>query len=183
VKPCASRSSTVKQVINGFVSKRVLKFNVGFLLAAGAGSTHDISFDVPVVRVAEDLDLQYVRGDLRLSRTQEGILAQGTLSLGYEADCFRCVSSITSALVVDIEELFAYPHPNGSEFRVTEDGNMDLAPMLRAEALIEDSRGILCRPDCKGLCVTCGANLNDGQCDCDADIDPRMAALKALLKP
>jgi uncharacterized protein len=40
-----------------------------------------------------------------------------------------------------------------------------------------------CKPDCKGLCAQCGQNLNEGQCDCDAEpIDPRLAPLRALLE-
>jgi uncharacterized protein len=32
----------------------------------------------------------------------------------------------------------------------------------------------LCEEDCKGLCPTCGADLNEGPCACDSsdDIDP-----------
>jgi uncharacterized protein len=40
----------------------------------------------------------------------------------------------------------------------------------------------LCKPDCKGLCPHCGIDLNVEQCNCaDADVDERMAALRALL--
>ena len=39
----------------------------------------------------------------------------------------------------------------------------------------------LCRPDCAGLCQTCGADLNLGDCGCPpVDADPRWAALDAL---
>ena len=38
---------------------------------------------------------------------------------------------------------------------------------------------LLCKPDCKGLCCRCGANLNDGPCGCEPELDPRFAALKA----
>jgi uncharacterized protein len=41
---------------------------------------------------------------------------------------------------------------------------------------------VLCRPDCQGMCPTCGINRNDETCACvDDDIDPRFAALKKLL--
>ena len=40
---------------------------------------------------------------------------------------------------------------------------------------------ILCREDCAGLCARCGADLNDGPCDCaDDEVDPRWAALEQL---
>ena len=31
---------------------------------------------------------------------------------------------------------------------------------------------VLCKPDCKGLCCRCGANLNDGPCGCEPELTP-----------
>ena len=39
----------------------------------------------------------------------------------------------------------------------------------------------LCKPDCLGLCPTCGADLNEGPCACEKPTDPRLAGLKQLL--
>ena len=39
----------------------------------------------------------------------------------------------------------------------------------------------LCREDCKGLCSQCGTDLNETQCGCKKEIDPRLAALQQLL--
>jgi uncharacterized protein len=43
---------------------------------------------------------------------------------------------------------------------------VDLRPALREQWLLEAPAFVLCRPDCKGLCLTCGANLNLGACSC-----------------
>ncbi len=41
----------------------------------------------------------------------------------------------------------------------------------------------LCREDCQGLCVVCGANLNRATCDCKLEWDdPRLAALPFVLE-
>ena len=40
---------------------------------------------------------------------------------------------------------------------------------------------ILCKDDCKGLCPICGADLNEGDCGCKPETDPRLAKLKELL--
>ncbi len=173
----------MKQFANGFVNNRVLKLNVGFLLGAGAGHHHEIGFDAPAVRVADDVDLLYVRGQLRLSRTGEGVLAQGDLHIGLETECYRCLDVVHQDVLVVIEELFAYPDPNGSEFSITEDGTLDLTPLIRAEALIADDQGVLCRDLCAGLCPQCGANFNHEPDHAhEAPIDPRMAKLQELLK-
>jgi uncharacterized protein len=160
----------------------VLKLNVGFVLAHGPGYTHETGFDVPAVKVAEDVDLLYLRGPLRLSRAKEGVLVQGTLVIGVEDECLRCLTPVQREIALDLEELFAYPASSLLEFSIGEDANLDLGPLVRDEVLIADMNGVLCRPDCKGLCPGCGANLNDGPHQCDELIDPRLAKLRELLK-
>lgn len=172
----------MKPPFNNYVSNRVLKLNVGFLLSDGPAHSHDTAFDVPAIRVADDLYVHYIRGTLRLSRTKEGILVQGRLHVGVEGECYRCLDSVLSDVVVAVEELYGYPVPKGSEFAVHDDGILDIAPLLRAEVFIITARGLLCRPDCKGLCPECGANLNTGTCACALEnTDPRLASLKHLL--
>lgn len=165
-----------------YVSNRILKINVGFLLTDGPAHSHDSQIDFPVVRVADDLTLNYVRGPIRLSRTKEGILVQAELEAAVESECIRCLDPVENVFTLRLEELYATVPFHESEFRVHDDAILDLAPLLRAEALIAIGGGVLCREDCQGLCPECGANLNTAPCQCRLDdIDPRMAALKKLL--
>jgi len=172
----------VKPFANNYVSNRVLKLNIGFLLTAGPGHSHDSTFDVPAVRVADDVFLKYIKGPIRLSRAKEGILVQGDLEIGIEDECYRCLEPVSRSINIKIEELYGYQSPGNAEFRLYDDGILDLAPLVRAEALIVLSRGILCRENCKGLCPECGTNLNYETCDCALEgIDLRFAQLKELL--
>ena len=41
---------------------------------------------------------------------------------------------------------------------------------IRDEIILENPIRVLCRPDCRGLCAFCGSNLNEGPCDCKAEI-------------
>ncbi len=169
--------------MNTYVSNRVLKINVGFLLAAGPAANHDSVFDIPTLKVAEDLTVDYVRGPIRLSRTAAGILVQGKLEVGITGECYRCLDPVTENVTVLVEELYAYPASSTSEFSILEDAILDLAPLLRAEVMIASTNGVLCREDCKGLCPECGTNLNHTTCNCALDnIDPRFAGLKQFLK-
>jgi uncharacterized protein len=43
---------------------------------------------------------------------------------------------------------------------------LDLRPAIREQWLLDASDLPLCRPDCKGFCATCGAELNNGPCAC-----------------
>lgn len=169
---------------NSYVSNRILKLNVGFLLTDGPGHIRDSHFDAPKVRVSDDLELEYLRGPVRMSRTKEGILVQAHFETGLLAECSRCLDISLHHLEIDIEELYAYPATFDTEFSLNDDGILNLAPLLRAEALIVTSQRLLCSEDCKGLCPHCGTNLNKTTCTCDVEeLDPRLAVLKQLLDP
>lgn len=172
----------MKQAANGYLSSRVLKYNVGFLLADGPGHSHSFELDVPSVQVAHDLVVNYLRGPVRFSRTKEGILVQAHLLSAVEDECYRCLDPVESEFAVELEELYATQPALPTPFHIGEDALLDLAPLLREEALIALSSRAICQADCKGLCPECGANLNHGLCDCHLDeIDPRLAVLKKLL--
>jgi uncharacterized protein len=156
---------------------------VGFLLSSGPGHNHDSVFDVPTVRVSDDLTLEFVRGPIRMSRTTSGILVQGQLETGVSGECYRCLEPVAKDVTIGLEELYAYPTSSAAEFSVHDDGILDLAPLLRAEVLLAMVNGLLCRPDCQGLCPNCGANWNYAACSCALEaVDPRLAGLKKFLE-
>lgn len=172
----------MKQNAQGYVNSRVLKLNVGYLLASGSGYSRDSYLDLPPTRVADDLDIEYLRGDLRLSRTKEGILLQAQLEVSVKAQCSRCLIDVNHPIKLNLEELYTTSRIGDIEFVIDEGGILDLAPLLRAETLIEGEHRILCKPDCQGICAVCGTNKNTDSCNCESDdIDPRFAALKQLL--
>lgn len=165
-----------------YIPGKVLKLNVGYLLNEGPGHSRENELDIPsTLRVADDLTVDFLRGKINMSRTSRGILVQGTLSTQLRGECTRCLDDVTIPLEVPVEELFVYPPEPDAAFIIDDSGIMNLAPLIREETLLAMPKHVLCRPDCAGLCPTCGANRNEGACDCDQDvIDPRFAALKAL---
>ena len=58
---------------------------------------------------------------------------------------------------------------------------VDLDEVLSTCFILDMETKFLCREDCKGLCPTCGKNLNLGPCGCRKQVDPRFAVLEQLL--
>lgn len=161
-----------------YVHPRVLKINVGFLLAQAAGYQRETELDLPRVRIAEDVELEYLRGVLRLSRNSRGIWVQGELHTQLTVECARCLTPFNYPVKLVLEELYSAPASTDTAYSVDDAGNLDLTPLLREEAILAVPIGALCRPDCAGLCPECGQNLNEGQCSCTHDVsDPRLAIL------
>jgi uncharacterized protein len=126
--------------------------------------------------------------DVRLESVTEGVLVSGTVTAPVRGECARCLDPITDELVVDIVELFAYPdsatdETSGKDEVHRIDGDLlDIEPVVRDAVVLGLPWTPLCRPDCAGLCPTCGARLDevpDGHSH--ETIDPRWAALQALV--
>jgi uncharacterized protein len=64
----------------------------------------------------------------------------------------------------------------------TPDFKLELDEIVISDVLLSLPQKNLCKSDCKGLCSTCGQNLNLGECSCDKqNIDPRLEILKQLM--
>ena len=87
----------------------------------------------------------------------------------------RLTPHFTATLQADAEDA-----DSENVFPLEGDG-ADVSDVAETLFILDLDQKFLCRPDCKGLCPTCGKDLNDGPCDCKKQIDPRMAALGQLL--
>ncbi len=176
-----------------YLKRRLLRLQVGFLLAEGPGSVKNLPINLPQrVHVAQDLFLESLVGSLVLTRTKDGILMQGSLQVTRARECDRCLEAFDHSFELQVAELFASPpEENISVFSVDSNGEIDLAPLLREEVFIEESYQAFCRAGCRGLSAESGVNLNYEEetlittgppLDDGGTIDPRLAVLKELLK-
>jgi uncharacterized protein len=161
-----------------------LRFNFGFLLEAPNGTSREVELDYPSIRISEDMTLEPLQGVFTATRISEGIYLSGRLNSRVLLECVRCLEDAIVPLTLDIDELFYYP-PEAAPaeaYVVGENGFIDLSPLVRELALLDMPIQPLCRPDCQGLCMICGQNLNESDCGCEDDeFDPRMEALRRLL--
>ena len=121
--------------------------------------------------------------DLRLESVIEGVLVTGTATVEVRGECVRCLGEVSEELEVDIQELFVYPGSEATEEEASrlEGDLVDLEPLLRDGVVLDLPFQPLCREDCLGLCVECGANLNvDPDHTHEAPVDPRWEKLRRL---
>ena len=85
-------------------------------------------------------------------------------------------------MVADFQELFVYEESDAEDEALRMEGDLlDLEPVLRDAVVLSLPFQPLCRDDCPGLCVECGARLaDDPDHQHDEAIDPRWAALQTL---
>ncbi len=118
--------------------------------------------------------------DVTLEAVVEGVLVTGTAEVSLGGQCARCLEQIADSTAVDLQELYLYPGKelDDDEASRIEDESIDLEPLLRDAVVLDLPFTPLCRPDCAGLCPTCGANLNrDPEHGHAEAIDSRWAGL------
>ncbi|HXU43951.1 MAG TPA: DUF177 domain-containing protein [Thermoanaerobaculia bacterium] len=126
----------------------------------------------------------------RLVFAEPGFLLKARLSYEQTLSCTRCLRTFVERMEPEFELLLLPP----SELSAAESelGARDLGiwplegetfrtePVAREQVQLNVPMKPLCRPDCQGLCPTCGQDLNAGECSCAAPPDPRWGALAAL---
>lgn len=123
--------------------------------------------------------------DVVLTNAGEGILATGILKAHVEGICDRCLEKAEFDVASEVDEYYLFHAPdNAGAEKVTEDedgeeagvdyalvsddSTIDLTDAVMGALLMDTPYVVLCRPDCRGLCPDCGANLNEGDCGCAA---------------
>ncbi len=131
---------------------------------------------------------------LVLERFHGGIRVHGPVIGALGLQCSRCLDKFDQPVHLDIDEVYRLPDGvvaakmKGSSEVVEDDsyqvreGVLDLNPALNDAIMLSLPMKPLCIPECRGLCPSCGVNLNVESCACvTEEIDPRLEVLRRLL--
>ena len=143
----------------------------------------DVASHVSVLR-------QAVHSELQVSLLGEEIRVEGFLGADVDLICSRCLNAFESSIEKKFE-LDYRPDPRveeeGEEFSLTytdldvgfyRGQQLDMNALISEQVVLEIPMKPVCREECKGLCDLCGADLNEGGCDCQPrSVDPRLAVL------
>ncbi|MCA9834762.1 MAG: DUF177 domain-containing protein [Thermomicrobiales bacterium] len=174
-----------------------LQFNVSQLLKEPTGATRHYEINIqPFGQLDEDVAVVApLTGEIKFLRTGSEILVQGILQTIVEKNCGRCLEDFNAPVVFDLEEQFfptidvntgvgvEAPDDADEANRIDAQHTLDLSEVVRQGLLLEIDSVLYCKPNCKGICLQCGQNLNLAQCDCVDDvIDARWASLLQKLE-
>lgn len=116
----------------------------------------------------------------------------GTLTTALELTCSRCLEPFQLPVNARFDVRYLPQSENTGEEREVEEDDLsdafyrneqiDLGQLMEEQFYLALPMKPLCRQDCKGLCASCGTNLNEETCGCQVRWeDPRLAGLKALV--
>lgn len=146
-----------------------------------------IEFGISEVRQAGPLEVtaqaELIEGQIRIN---------GRLETKIAMVCARCLEPVIEEVHRDFD-LFYQPLRKGikpEEERLKDDDTeigffqgegLFLADVLKEQVLLSLPMKVICQSDCRGLCPSCGANLNHEACKCETHaLDPRLAPLARL---
>ncbi|MBD5495113.1 MAG: DUF177 domain-containing protein [Lachnospiraceae bacterium] len=112
----------------------------------------------------------------------------GYAAFTFAMNCDRCLKPVEEKLELHISrEVHVSDMSSGLSDDEEDDQSfmdgfqLNVEDLLNNEIIINWPRKVLCKPDCKGICLQCGKDLNTGTCECDTFVpDPRMAMIKDI---
>ena len=151
-------------------------------------------FDLEVPPEALDLDDDRFRFKQPFSfavtvvRSLETYNVKGRIDCMVHGECCRCLAPTDVTVHADMQRLVQRREAADEELEAVRDQEMDildpgakemdLKEHMRDEIILELPQQLYCREDCKGLCPTCGHDLNRSACACTGEmVDTRWAAL------
>ncbi len=95
-----------------------------------------------------------------------------------EAECGRCLRPVRLSVPFALRQEYREVEPGfEDEWLAYRQDVIGLDDLVTEAVLLALPVRPLCRPDCRGLCPTCGEDLNDGPCGCAPPQDQRWSAL------
>jgi len=163
--------------------RKPFRINVGFIIHEEIGYSHEFPFELEKA-ILDDFEVDNLEGMIRIDRTPQGLIVQGDFSGDTMLECVRCLNEFSFPFKWEFTELYAFKKEaiSEAELLVPDSAQIDMAPLLREYALLELPIKPLHDPECKGLCIECGQDLNVMDCGHSQDNDDSpFAALKKLL--
>jgi len=137
------------------------------------------------------------QGDLLFELFLQGnagkTLVEGSFAAGITFNCHRCLERTSLDLRRSFHLTYVARDTAGSSKEEIElsanelevaylDGQfLSLQEMLREQIYLALPMKLLCKTDCRGLCIHCGADLNEVECACPTEqIDLRWITLKKI---
>ncbi len=124
--------------------------------------------------------------DLQVTKVLRQVSILGKVSLSVTALCSRCLESVELVLCPEVRLLLLPDDKlNGKERDIVNEtysgDEVDLGDYIRELVAIAIPYKVVCDKNCRGLCSSCGLNLNEMDCFCaEGRVDSRFAVLRDL---
>lgn len=158
------------------------QFHVGDL-RSGRAQPRDITGEVSVdwhVELSRVLAEPPLLFDFELAPIAGGISVMGTIEATVAHRCHRCLDEWEEEIVHKVAQLLTTDGEDEDDYRLEGDV-YDFEAMVRDELMLSLPIAPLCGPDCEGLVVAAGSDLNTDLSEDEAAASSPFSVLKDLL--
>ncbi len=154
----------------------------------------DLTIDLESIEGVQSIKIKEpIQGKGRIYFTRDGMFLSLTAKALIESSCSRCLKDFEESLELKmnyeiVSSKKALEMDKEEDILVVDHDMIDLEEIIIEELIMKAPMKPLCKENCKGICNSCGQNLEEGSCNCaphkevEETIDPRLAKLKGLLK-
>jgi uncharacterized protein len=153
------------------------------------GVTIDVDVAVDAIRPPDAgvVPVSHVHVSGRLSGTLEDVVFDGQVSGAFRQPCDRCLTDTTLPFNIGVrwdlslqdedewdgesEDEDFDEAPALQRKTMAESDEVDLRPRVWEEIVLALPAKYLCMEECRGLCPTCGNDLNSGPCKCAPQVN------------
>lgn len=121
------------------------------------------------------------------NRGNKELRIEGDTVIVLNIPCDRCLEDVAVSFPLHFEKDVDMNKSEEERVRALDEQfyiegyNLDVDKLVCSEILVSWPSKVVCKEDCKGICPTCGTNLNLETCDCEpTDLDPRMAKIQEI---
>jgi len=150
----------------------MLSFDIRSLESKAVHVDGTIKPDDPIWEEGDVRPSEPVHVTGRLSSAGEGrFYFTGRVEGHVDLDCRLCLEPVDVEVDEDVHLLLAELGADEADdpdvfLYDPNERNIDIRPAIRETWLLTVPAYVQCRDDCKGLCATCGTNLNESTCNC-----------------
>lgn len=115
------------------------------------------------------------------------VLIEGSTNISLSLFCDRCLKQLTFPMDIHFQKEIDFRLTDKERAEELDETNYIIGYNLDVDILIYDEillgfpMKLLCSEDCKGICKSCGVNLNEETCNCDnRSYDPRMSVIRDI---
>lgn len=106
--------------------------------------------------------------DVSVERIAGGYLVGVAFVAKVFGPCARCLGDCAQEIEVSQQEFAPTAEGGWDESSMfIEELEVDVSGLAREALVLAVPQPVLCSEDCKGICSSCGADLNKGPCGCD----------------
>ncbi|MCL5736051.1 MAG: DUF177 domain-containing protein [Actinobacteria bacterium] len=163
----------------------VIKLDLNELTLRG-GESYEHTFPLemaPIVVGGESYHVLVPNGvTVSVDRVAGGFLVGISLVACLYGACERCLREAALEVEAKQQEFVPTRRDGWDESDLSpfiDDMVVDVGALAREATMLSLPNRIVCSPECRGLCQTCGHDLNMGPCDCPGEpLDERWSALE-----